>query len=61
VLVSQGLQRIRQGRLTPGLAAIFRAAGRTRRRLRACDLGFMIGPRLNAAGRLPTCRWASNA
>ncbi|MBL8394762.1 MAG: single-stranded-DNA-specific exonuclease RecJ, partial [Candidatus Accumulibacter sp.] len=52
VLVSQGLQRIRQGRLSPGLRAIFRAAGRNPARASSADLGFMIGPRLNAAGRL---------
>ena len=52
VLVSQGLQRIRQGRLTPGLRAIFRAAGRNPAQASGFDLGFMIGPRLNAAGRL---------
>jgi len=52
VLVSQGLQRIRQGRLTPGIAAIFRAAGRNPEQASSTDLGFMIGPRLNAAGRL---------
>ncbi|WP_313953916.1 single-stranded-DNA-specific exonuclease RecJ, partial [Accumulibacter sp.] len=52
VLVSQGLQRIRQGRLTPGLRAIFRAAGRNPAQASSVDLGFMIGPRLNAAGRL---------
>jgi single-stranded-DNA-specific exonuclease len=52
VLVSQGLQRIRQGRLTAGLRAIFRAAGRNPAQASSLDLGFMIGPRLNAAGRL---------
>jgi single-stranded-DNA-specific exonuclease len=52
VLVSQGLQRIRQGRLTAGLRAIFRAAGRNPTQASSLDLGFMIGPRLNAAGRL---------
>jgi single-stranded-DNA-specific exonuclease len=52
VLVSQGLQRIRQGRLTPGIAAIFRAAGRTPAQASSSDLGFIVGPRLNAAGRL---------
>ena len=52
VLVSQGLQRIREGRLTPGLRALFRAAGRNPAQASGFDLGFMIGPRLNAAGRL---------
>ncbi|MEF8700006.1 MAG: single-stranded-DNA-specific exonuclease RecJ [Candidatus Accumulibacter sp. UW20] len=52
VLVSQGLQRIRQGHLTPGLQALFRAAGRQPAQASSVDLGFMIGPRVNAAGRL---------
>ncbi|KFB75502.1 single-stranded-DNA-specific exonuclease RecJ [Candidatus Accumulibacter cognatus] len=52
VLVSQGLKRIRQGQLTPGLRAIFRAAGRDPAQASGNDLGFMIGPRVNAAGRL---------
>jgi single-stranded-DNA-specific exonuclease len=52
ILVSQGLQRMRDGKLTPGLAAIFRAAGRDPRQASSFDMGFMIGPRLNAAGRL---------
>ena len=52
VLVSQGLQRIRSGRLHPGIAALFQVAGRDARSARATDLGFAIGPRINAAGRL---------
>ncbi len=52
VLVSQGLQRIRSGRLHPGMAALFQVAGREVRAARATDLGFAIGPRINAAGRL---------
>ncbi len=52
ILVSQGLQRMRQGKLTPGLAAIFRAAGRDPAKATSVDLGFIVGPRLNAAGRL---------
>jgi single-stranded-DNA-specific exonuclease len=52
VLVSQGLQRIRTGRLNPGLAALFQVAGRDARTARAADLGFALGPRINAAGRL---------
>ncbi|WP_153118062.1 single-stranded-DNA-specific exonuclease RecJ [Rhodocyclus tenuis] len=52
ILVSQGLQRIRAGRLTPGLRALFVAAGREPAKATAFDLGFLIGPRLNAAGRL---------
>ena len=52
ILVSQGLQRIRQGRLTAGIRALFRAAGRLPAQANSVDLGFLIGPRLNAAGRL---------
>ena len=52
VLVAQGLRRIRAGRMQPGLAALFAVAGRDARRATAFDLGFALGPRLNAAGRL---------
>jgi single-stranded-DNA-specific exonuclease len=52
VLVRQGLKRIRAGRMQPGVAALFRVAGRMPERAAAYDLGFVLGPRLNAAGRL---------
>jgi single-stranded-DNA-specific exonuclease len=52
VLVAQGLQRIRNGRMQPGIAALFRAAARDARSASGFDLGFALGPRLNAAGRL---------
>ncbi len=52
VLVEQGLQRIRAGRMQPGLRALMQVAGRDPARAGTYDLGFMIGPRLNAAGRL---------
>jgi single-stranded-DNA-specific exonuclease len=52
VLVTQGLQRIRTGRLHAGIAALFQAAGCEPRTARSADLGFAIGPRINAAGRL---------
>ena len=52
VLVTQGMQRIRGGKLTPGLRALFAAAGREPERATSFDLGFALGPRLNAAGRL---------
>jgi len=52
VLVSQGLARIRSGRTQPGIQALFAIAGRDPRRAGTFDLGFAIGPRLNAAGRL---------
>lgn len=52
ILVHQGLQRIRSGRARPGILALLEVAGRQRHRLVASDLGFTVGPRLNAAGRL---------
>jgi len=52
VLVHQGLQRIKAGRSRPGLMALLAVAGREQHNLVAADLGFAIGPRLNAAGRL---------
>ena len=52
VLVYQGLQRIRAGRTRPGILALLELAGRDRQHLVASDLGFAVGPRLNAAGRL---------
>ncbi len=52
ILVAQGLRRIREGRGCPGVRALFAAAGRNPATASAGDLGFSIGPRLNAAGRL---------
>jgi single-stranded-DNA-specific exonuclease len=52
VLVAQGLQRIRGGRMQAGLAALFAMAGRNPEQAGTFDLGFALGPRLNAAGRL---------
>jgi len=52
ILVAQGLKRMRAGRMHEGVAALFRAAGREARRASPFDLGFALGPRLNAAGRL---------
>lgn len=52
ILVHQGLARIRAGRARPGLRAILEVARRDYRRLVSTDLGFIVGPRLNAAGRL---------
>ncbi len=51
-LVAHGLARIRGGRAHPGVQALFAAAGRDVRRAGAYDLGFVAGPRLNAAGRM---------
>lgn len=52
VLVRQGLERIRRGQCCPGLMALLRLGKRDYRYANAADLGFAIGPRLNAAGRL---------
>ena len=52
ILVAQGLKRMRAGRMHAGIAALFRAAGREPRSASPFDLGFALGPRLNAAGRL---------
>ncbi len=52
ILVAQGLARIRAGKACAGIAALIEVAGRAPQRIRAEDLGFAVGPRLNAAGRL---------
>jgi len=52
ILVHQGLKRIRAGRACPGINAILKVAGRKAEKASTYDLGFVVGPRLNAAGRL---------
>ncbi|NDV89598.1 single-stranded-DNA-specific exonuclease RecJ [Alteromonas sp. 345S023] len=52
ILVHQGLQRIRAGQCRPGIKALVDVANRDHGLLTSTDLGFVIGPRLNAAGRL---------
>jgi single-stranded-DNA-specific exonuclease len=52
ILVSQGLRRIRAGRCRPGIRALLAVANRSLSRVVASDIGFVVGPRLNAAGRL---------
>ena len=52
ILVQQGLSRIRAGCCRPGIRALIEVSGRNGTRLVAADLGFALGPRLNAAGRL---------
>jgi single-stranded-DNA-specific exonuclease len=52
ILVAQGLQRMRADRMQPGIRALFAAAGRDATRATSFDMGFALGPRLNAAGRL---------
>ena len=52
ILVQQGLQRIRAGRACAGINALLQATRRAANKAAAYDLGFVVGPRLNAAGRL---------
>lgn len=52
ILVYQGLRRIRAGQCVPGISALLEIAGRNQARLVSSDLGFVVAPRLNAAGRL---------
>lgn len=52
ILVQQGLQRIRAGRACPGINALMRVAGKDPVRASVFDMGFIVGPRLNAAGRM---------
>ena len=52
ILVAQGLKRINQGNPCAGIAALLQVAGRSPQRVTAMDLGYVVGPRLNAAGRL---------
>ena len=52
ILVHQGLLRIRRGKTRPGIAALARVGKRDLSTLSASDMGFALGPRLNAAGRL---------
>ncbi|MBZ0071006.1 MAG: single-stranded-DNA-specific exonuclease RecJ [Gammaproteobacteria bacterium] len=52
ILVEQGLRRVRAGRCVPGISALLQVGKRNPARVVASDLGFTVGPRLNAAGRL---------
>ncbi len=52
ILVEQGLNLVRRGLTQPGLAALFEVAGRPLAQAKARDFGFVIAPRINAAGRL---------
>jgi single-stranded-DNA-specific exonuclease len=56
ILVQQGLLRIRAGRSRPGVQALLQVAGRDALQISATDLGFVLGPRINAAGRLDDMR-----
>lgn len=52
ILVSQGLKRMRAGKMCHGIRALFEAAKRDWRKAQPFDMGFALGPRINAAGRL---------
>lgn len=52
ILIEQGLRRVRSGFARPGILALLQAAGRDHRQITSQDFGFVIGPRLNAAGRM---------
>src|SRR5690606_24614953 len=52
LLVNQGLRQMRRGQIQPGIAALFEVAGRNPSSASTFDLGFALGPRINAAGRL---------
>ncbi len=52
ILVAQGLKRIQAGQACPGIKALLKVAGRDESKIVSSDLGFSVGPRLNAAGRL---------
>lgn len=54
ILVDVGLKRIRQGLCRAGMSALLEIAGRDPAQLKAQDLGFVLGPRINAAGRMET-------
>lgn len=56
ILVANGLNRIRQRRCSPGILALYAVAGKQPDRAQASDLGFLLGPRLNAAGRMNDMR-----
>jgi single-stranded-DNA-specific exonuclease len=56
ILVANGLTRIRQRRCHPGILALYAVAGKQPDRAQASDLGFLLGPRLNAAGRMDDMR-----
>ncbi len=52
IMVHQGIRRIRAGHCRPGIKSLLKVAGRNMQQHVAADMGFAIGPRLNAAGRL---------
>lgn len=56
ILVAAGVERIRQSACRPGILALLEIAGREPSKLSTQDLGFILGPRINAAGRMDNMR-----
>ncbi|HAR75376.1 MAG TPA: single-stranded-DNA-specific exonuclease RecJ, partial [Psychrobacter sp.] len=56
ILVHHGLNAIRQGRGSLGILALLEQAGRDPKKMQAQDFGFVLGPRINAAGRMDNMR-----
>lgn len=56
ILIDAGLKRIQQHQCRAGILALLDIAGRDPASLRAQDLGFVVGPRINAAGRMESMR-----
>lgn len=52
ILIQHGLKRMRAGQARPGVRALLETAGRRAKSISSTDLGFVVGPRLNAAGRM---------
>jgi len=52
ILVAQGIARIQRGLCRPGISALLEVAGKDHQQISSSDLGFVVAPRLNAAGRL---------
>lgn len=52
ILVHQGIERVKAGKARPGILALLEVAGKNYQRVTSQDFGFIVGPRINAAGRL---------
>jgi|GEM_PF-5089 len=56
IMIREGLQLIREGYCAPGVLALIRVSGKDHKTLSCSDIGFGVGPRINAAGRLEHMR-----